>query len=71
VPFTTAAHPEDLKIPTTALDRYCAECGIVNEQERHYAGHLLMSLFASGVRDPIKLVAGLYAAVECKPPQAV
>ena len=71
MPFSTLANPEDLKILTTALDRYCGECGIVKEQERHYAGHLLMSLFASGVRDPVKLVAGLYAALECKPPRAV
>jgi len=71
MPFSTIANPEDLISLTTALDRYCRECGIVNEQERQYAGHLLISLFASGVRDPIKLVAGLYAALECEPPRAV
>jgi hypothetical protein len=71
MPFRSIVNPEHLILLTTALDRYCMECDIVDEHERQYAGGLLMALFNSGVTDPNKLVAGLYAALECSPPEAV
>jgi hypothetical protein len=71
MPFRSIVHPEHLTVLTTALDRYCKECNIVDEQERQYAGALLMALFDSGMTDPDRLVAGLYAALECNPPEVV
>jgi hypothetical protein len=68
---TAAMISRGLILLTAALDRYCKECNIVDEQERLYAGQILMSLFATGIADLERLVAGLYAALECERSQTV
>ena len=48
MPFAGIINPDQLKILRQAVDQYCCDCYIVDEQEQQYVGHLAKTLFDLG-----------------------
>ena len=71
MPSTAIPTFEKLAITKEAVSRYCADCGIADEQEREYVVQLADSLFGLGDTSLDRLLAGLEAALGPPPPQAL
>jgi hypothetical protein len=66
MPFT--ANPQQLETLRQAVESYCIDCGIIDEEERLYIAELVSALYDVGALDPTRLREGLDAAIgPCKP----
>lgn len=57
------ASPQQLRILKEAVDEYCRDCGITDNDERLYVAELAGSLFDVGATSRIDLRRGLEAAM--------
>lgn len=57
------ASPSQLKILEQAVDEYCRDCSIVDDDERLYVAELVSSLFETGAANLNDLRRGLEAAM--------
>lgn len=59
MPFTGIADQQDIKIMMEALDAYCRERGIVDEDSRSFTAQRIASLFFSGSVTAEDILEGL------------
>ncbi len=57
------ASPEQLQILTQAVEEYCRDCGIVDDDERIYVAELVSALVELGALDMAHLRQGLDDAI--------
>lgn len=59
MPFTGIADQKDIEIMMEALDSYCRERGIVDEDSRSFTAQRIASLFFAGVSTVEEIMAAL------------
>ncbi|HEY6631921.1 MAG TPA: hypothetical protein VIZ90_10745 [Rhizobiaceae bacterium] len=64
-----AATPQQMKLLRKAVDDYCRDCGILDDDERLYVAELATSLFQLGAIDQHNLRRGLDDAMGACQPQ--
>ena len=63
MPFTANPNPRRPAIMSEAVEQYCSDCGIVDEQEREYVAEMVNSLFDLGVETQADLRGRLEEAM--------